>query len=219
MIVQIYALTTPEDAVMCAEKGADYIGLVTGNRQSTEDEVSFDQARAIFAAVPPQIVKVALTTTVDPDNIAQMVNAIRPDVLHLSVDLDRFPPDAVSSLRPMLPPVRIMQAIPVAGPQAVEDAIRYEPFVDLLLLDSTKGGGITGATGHTHDWSISRRIVEAVSLPVILAGGLHAGNVAEAIRTVRPWGVDSFTRTSFLDNKLRKDPALVEQFIRAAKEA
>ena len=64
------------------------------------------------------------------------------------------------------------------------------------MLDlGAKGGKFAGARGETHDWAVSREIVERSRIPVILAGGLSAENVAEAIATVRPWGVDSFTHT------------------------
>jgi len=74
-----------------------------------------------------------------------------------------------------------------------------------------------GATGETHDWSISRRIVERVDVPVILAGGLGPDNVAEAIRTVEPAGVDSYTETSRTER--RKDIARSRAFVRAARSA
>ena len=76
-----------------------------------------------------------------------------------------------------------------------------------------------GAAGITHDWSIDRRIVESVDIPVILAGGLGPDNVAEAIEAVHPAGVDSLTKTSVVENGVlvRKDIDKVREFCRIAK--
>ena len=77
---------------------------------------------------------------------------------------------------------------------------------------------MVGATGHTHDWSLSAALVAAVERPVILAGGLGPENVLEAIERVRPAGVDSETRTSRADDRRRKDPDRVRRFIETAKK-
>jgi len=82
----------------------------------------------------------------------------------------------------------------VTGPEALAQARALERRVDALILDTYDPmTGRHGATGQTHDWSISRQIVAQIRTPVILAGGLTPDNVAEAIRTVRPWAVDVHT--------------------------
>jgi phosphoribosylanthranilate isomerase len=109
-----------------------------------------------------------------------------------------------------------MRSVPVTGPDAVGVAQAYDGVVDWILLDSHHAGDLQiGAQGVTHDWSISRKIVESVRTPVILAGGLGPDNVKEAIRSVRPAGVDSKTRTD-QDGTHSKDLAKVETFYRAA---
>jgi phosphoribosylanthranilate isomerase len=88
----------------------------------------------------------------------------------------------------------------------------------MLLLDSHRPGDIQiGALGTTHDWELDRKIVEAVSIPVIIAGGLGPDNVAEAIRTVRPAGVDSKTQTDREDGSHAKDLDKVRRFVNRAK--
>jgi phosphoribosylanthranilate isomerase len=95
--------------------------------------------------------------------------------------------------------------------------ISYDGIVDFLLLDSHREGDTQiGALGVTHDWNISRSIVESVRTPVILAGGLGPDNVADAIIAVRPAGVDSKTRTDVGDIHT-KDLAKVAAFNKAAK--
>jgi phosphoribosylanthranilate isomerase len=113
----------------------------------------------------------------------------------------------------------IMRSIPVVGETTIAFARSYEGVADFLLLDSHRPSDRqVGALGLTHDWTISRRIVELVPTPVILAGGLGPDNVAEAIHAVRPAGVDSKTKTD-QDGSHAKDFARVRRFHEAAKSA
>ena len=82
-----------------------------------------------------------------------------------------------------------------------------------------RGGEASLASGHTHDWDLSARVVAAVDVPVFLAGGLGPENVAEAIRRTRPFGVDSETRTSRDPDRRRKDPDRVRRFLIEARAA
>ena len=85
---------------------------------------------------------------------------------------------------------------------------------DWLLLDTEHSEtGVVGASGQVHDWSWSRAAVEAVDVPVILAGGLGPDNVAAAIEAVRPAGVDSETHTGRDDDRRRRDPEKVRRFM------
>ena len=112
---------------------------------------------------------------------------------------DRLEPGAHAELRQALPGVSLVQVIQVSGEEAVGEAVLGEavevaPQVDALLLDTGSRTGAAvkelGGTGRTHDWSVSRRIREAVDVPVFLAGGLREENVAEAVGIVRPFAVD-----------------------------
>jgi phosphoribosylanthranilate isomerase len=109
-----------------------------------------------------------------------------------------------------------MRSIPVMGEASIAIARSYDGIVDFLLLDSHRESDRQiGALGITHDWTISRRIVEAVKTPVILAGGLGPDNVADAIRAVRPAGVDSKTKTD-RNGSHQKDLDRVRRFQEAA---
>ncbi len=221
MKIQIYTMQTPEEALAVIEAGVDHVG-VTPAQRGLPGEIDFDTARAICAVVGQRAVTVALSVESDPDAIATMVHAVRPDVLHLCGLAGVVPPGVVRALRARLPGVRIMQAISVAGPEAIEMAAAYAPVSDYLILD-TQAPDIAGigASGRTHDWSISRAIVERASIPVILAGGLSPDNVADAIRAVRPWGVDSLTHTNepLPGGGFRKSLDRVRQFVEAARGA
>jgi phosphoribosylanthranilate isomerase len=148
-----------------------------------------------------------------------MTRELEPPIVHLGAASELLTPYHVVALRKCLPRIKFMRSVPVIGPEAADVAHAYDGIVDLILLDSHCAGDVQiGAQGVTHDWSISRTIVETVRTPVILAGGLGPDNVIEAIRLVRPAGVDSKTRTD-CEGTHMKDLEKVEAFYRAATSA
>ena len=221
MIVQIYTVQTPEEGIALAACGVDHIGI-TPSDHGLPGEISNEYAAEIFAAIGDKAVKVALTVDSDLTKIVEMVKIVQPDILHLCGDLKLMTPARVLELRGLLPGMKIMQAIPVMDDTALQIAQDYESVSDYFILDSYSDeiGGI-GAAGFTHDWSISRAIVEQSKIPVILAGGLSADNVIDAIKQVQPWGVDSLTRTNLPlgDGKFRKDLEQVKLFVERGKNA
>jgi phosphoribosylanthranilate isomerase len=107
--------------------------------------------------------------------------------------------------------------IHVTGPESVDEAIAVAPHVDAILLDSGNQSLAIkelGGTGRTHDWSLSRRIREAIDVPLFLAGGLNQMNVAAAIREVQPFGIDV---CSGLRTEGDLDPQKLSAFIRAIR--
>ena len=218
MIVQIYGITTPEDASLVASLGVDHIGVVLDEGLGTWDQVDLATAGKILAAIPDGVVRIALSLGTDLDRITRTIDLLRPDVVHLARAADGMTPETVQVVRERVAPVRIMTTIPVRGPEAVDLARRFSRCSDSLLLDTADPeSGVVGATGLTHDWSISSAVVRSADVPVILAGGLGPENVEEAIRTVAPWGVDSETRTSRSEDRRRKDPEKVRRFIEIAR--
>lgn len=220
---QIYEIQTADDARLCAELGVNFIGVVTGEHGHLSNDLDFATCRTIFAAVPPHVTKNALTVSPRVAEIIETIRATRPDVLHISGKIDRLTPDDVAEVKRAEPLVKIMQAIPVGGPQTREMALQYardySHIADYLILDTMRETfDEVGATGATHDWSISAEIVKLVNIPVILAGGLTPENVAESVRQVRPYGVDSFTHTN-LPGSFMKDREKVEAFVKNAHGA
>jgi phosphoribosylanthranilate isomerase len=130
------------------------------------------------------------------------------------------PPDQLRRLRGLLPGVTLVQVIHVTGESSVDEAAAVAPLVDALLLDSGNPALAVkqlGGTGRTHDWRLSRRIRDAIApMPLFLAGGLHAGNVAEAVAAVQPHGLDlcSGVRTGG-----HLDPAKLRAFMAAVATA
>ncbi len=218
---QIYTLQSPEEARAVADLGVDHVG-VTPSHRGLPGEVDLVTAHLIVEAVRSQATTVALSVEADVDAILEMVRTVQPDIVHLCGLAGSVPPETVRALRLQLPDVKIMQAVSVTGPEALDAALAYQEVTDYLILD-TQALDIAGigASGQTHDWGVSREIVERVRRPVILAGGLSPENVVDAIRAVRPWGVDSLTHTNrpLPGGGFRKDLERVRQFVLAARGA
>ncbi len=216
MLTQIYEVSTPSEADAISGLGIDHVGVLVGNGIFPRENPVRDAA-AILAAVRASSKSLALFLSADVALIEQMARELRPAIVHLGASTELLRPAQVVDLRKALPDIPFMRSVPVTGPESVPIARSYEGIVDFLLLDSHREGDTQiGALGVTHDWSISRNIVESVRTPVVLAGGLGPDNVAEAILAVRPAGVDSKTRTD-LGGTHRKDLIKVEAFNKAAK--
>jgi phosphoribosylanthranilate isomerase len=180
-------------------------------------ELSIAQTNAIFAAVPAGRKRVALSLSADLEEVARVVRETQPDIIQLQAPIDDFSVATTRALKTRFPQVLIMQAIPIIDETSIATAASFQGAADFLLLDSWDPGTRQfGALGRTHDWSLSRRIIEDVGIPAILAGGLGPENVAEAIAVVRPAGVDSKTKTDRAGGP-GKDLAKVEAFVAAAK--
>jgi len=221
MIIQIYAFTDPKTAVAAVEMGVDHIGFVAGKYNEVPAELSFEEARAIVAALPGKATAVALTMSRDVEEIMRMVAAVQPHIVHISSDLELVPVETMRELRRRLNgKVRLMKAIPVEDESSIAVAKEFAEVSDLLLLDTKRAGfpGV-GATGFTHDWSVSRRIVESVNIPVIMAGGLTPENVGAAMREIKPWAVDSNTSTNVPGSNVDKDLGRIKAFIDAIRAA
>ena len=219
MIIQIYAFSNTKDAIAATHLGVDQIGFVAGEYGKVHGELSFETCSQITNVIRGKSTSVALTMSTNVDEIVSMAKFVNPDIVHISTDPYDLNIQAMSSLRSKLPShIQLMKALPVEDSKSIDLALAFSDTCDQLLLDTKVSGfpGV-GATGHTHDWNISKKIVEAVDCPVILAGGLSTTNVLEAIRTVQPWGVDSNTSTNIAGDKVQKDMTIVADFCKTVR--
>lgn len=221
MIIQVYAFTKVEEAVRAAELSVDNIGFITRTYGQVHGELTFREAQAMREAVAPRAKAVALTMATEVDEILRMADSVKPDMVHISTDPREVDTEPMRALHERLPKtVQLMKAVPVDGEDSLPLAERFSAVADVLLLDTkVKGMPGLGATGATHDWRISRAIVERVETPVILAGGLSPENVPAAIEVVRPWGVDSDKGTNVKGDPGAKDLDRVAAFVKAARRA
>lgn len=221
-MIQIYSIQTVEEALQCVQAGAEAIGVAVATGANLPAEVSEATCAEIFAALEGRAQRVLLVVTQTEEETVEYVRRLQPDILQLCGNLLPATPEFAAQCRAVRPGLRVLQAVGVDGPEAIDRAKYFAGFCDMLILDSIAPGiaGI-GAAGRTHDWSIDAEIVRSVPCPVVLAGGLDAENVRAAIEAVRPWGVDSFTRTSdrLPDGGSRKNIEKVRAFVQAAREA
>lgn len=187
--VKICCIASVEEAWMAINAGASAIGLVSA-MPSGPGPIPESLIAEIAATVPPGVSSFLLTCKEDAASIIDQQRRLRVNTIQIC---DRLPPGSHRELRDALPGISLVQVVHVTGPEAVDEAIAVAPHVDALLLDSGNQSlpvKELGGTGRTHDWTLSRKIREAIEVPMFLAGGLNPANVAAAIREVQPFGID-----------------------------
>ncbi|WP_297679152.1 phosphoribosylanthranilate isomerase [Tepidiforma sp.] len=210
--VQIAGISTLDDALACERAGADAIGFTIGLPTGPHNGLDEAGAAAIIRRLPPFITPVLITYRVTAAEVVPMCRAMGVSQVQLHAPAA---PAELEQMRAAIPGLKLILAVNVTGPEALDLARERAARADALILDTyDPATGRHGATGKTHDWSLSARIVEAVGVPVILAGGLTPANVAAAIRRVRPWGVDVHTGVERPDGTTDHD--LVRAFVAIA---
>lgn len=187
--VKICCIKSLDEAWMAIEHGASAVGLVSA-MPSGPGPIADELIAEIAVNIPPGVSSFLLTCRQEAEAIIDQQRRLRVDTIQIC---DRLPAGSYRRLHEALPGVSLVQVVHVTGPEAVDEAIAIAPEVDAILLDSGNQSLAIkelGGTGRTHDWRLSRAIREAIDVPLFLAGGLKPENVAEAIREVRPFGVD-----------------------------
>jgi len=203
--IKICCISSIEEAELAVKYGASAIGLVS-EMPSGPGVISEDLIKIIAAAVPTTIDTFLLTSKLDADSIIEQHKKCKTTTLQI---VDRVNINVLIKLRKELPAIRLVQVIHVTSEESITEAINVEQFVDVLLLDSGNQKlkvKELGGTGRTHDWTISRKIRDGVSVPVYLAGGINANNVLDAVREVEPFGID-------LCSSVRENGKLNEQLL------
>ncbi|MGD8310721.1 MAG: phosphoribosylanthranilate isomerase [Chromatiales bacterium] len=201
--VKICGITREQDALEAVRQGADAIGLVF--YPPSPRAVTTEQAREIVRRLPPFVTVVGLFVDAAREDIERVLERVRIDLLQLHGH--EAPDDCVDQPRPYLKAVRMKDGIDPA-----EEARRYPDALGLLL--DTYRPGVPGGTGAAFDWD---RVPADMASRVVLAGGLTPGNVEQAIRRVRPYGVD--VSGGVEREKGVKDAAKIEAFMRGVRRA
>ena len=214
MRVKICCISSPAEARLAVAAGADALGLVSA-MPSGPGVIDEQRIAEIAADVPPPVATFLLTSRTRADAIAAQQRVCRTNTIQL---VDRTVASVRLALRERLPGIGIVQVVHVTGEASIDEALACAETADALLLDSGNPAlrvKELGGTGRTHDWSISRRIVDQSPVPVFLAGGLNPHNVARAIDVVRPFGIDlcSGVRTAGMLDAAKVD-ALFEALAR-----
>jgi phosphoribosylanthranilate isomerase len=199
---------------MAIHHGADALGLV-GKMPSGPGPIPDWLIAEISDRIPPPLASFLLTSEQSSQEIIHHVKRVDTNTVQL---VDELVTGTYADIRVSLPYLKIVKVIHVSDELSFDEAMRESAEVDALLLDSGNPKALIktlGGTGLTHNWEISREIVRKVSVPVFLAGGLHAGNVKEAIRKVKPFGVDVCSGVRTLG---KLDPAKLLSFFNAVSE-
>jgi phosphoribosylanthranilate isomerase len=216
--VKICGITEAAHGLAAARAGADAIGFVFWD--GTPRRVAPERAAAIAAVLPPFVSIVGLFVDPSADHVRAMLAAVPLDLLQFH---GRETPEFCRAFgRPYLKAIAVGNERGEAG--LLEYAGRYGDAAG-LLFDAPAAGGMPGGTGQTFDWGVlTPRLADRLPRPVVLSGGLHAGNVAAAMRAVRPWAVDVSSGVEAIgpDGKARKgikDPARIAAFIEEVRNA
>lgn len=187
--VKICCISTQEEAKMALKFGADVLGLVA-KKPSGPGTIDDDVIHKIVKSVPSETLTFLLTPQTNPSEIILHQRLTGTNCIQL---VDAVKVEDYKILRDNLPNIKLIQVIHVLDDDSVEEAIQYARFADVILLDSGNPNLAVkelGGTGRVHNWELSRKIVESITKPVFLAGGLNPENIRDAIAYVKPYGVD-----------------------------
>jgi phosphoribosylanthranilate isomerase len=174
--VKICGITRAEDAQTAARLGADAIGMVFYD--ASPRNISIEQAQALARSLPPFVCRVGLFVDADPQFVKEVMELVPLDMLQFhgnesATDCDKF-------RKPYIKAIRMESGL------SVSERMNEFSGASAMLLD-TYSTSVAGGSGESFDWSL---VPQERPMPIILAGGLHAGNVAEAIRVAHPYAVD-----------------------------
>lgn len=207
-LVKICGVTDPDNAAQVAAAGANFIGLNfwPKSKRFVTRERAGEIATAIRGAGAARLVGVFVDPK--PDEIAAVFEHVELDIIQLHGD------ETPARLLALAPGRSLWKVIPASDTTAIDDLDRWP--VEAILLDTPSPD--RGGTGKPFDWALARTARERYpARQIILAGGLHAGNVASAIAEVAPWAVDVASGVESAPGI--KDPARVAEFVAAARAA
>lgn len=217
-LIQIAGVIDRPEAALLAESGADYIGFPLRLDVHAED-LSEEDAAAIIHTLPPRVRAVLITYLQEAEAVVGLCRRLDCTAVQLHGEMRT---SELVRLRAEAPDIEVIKSLIVRSSDSLADLsesmMRFSPHVDAFITDTfDPSSGASGATGKTHDWTVSQRLAKLSDKPVILAGGLKPENVGAAIRFVRPAGVDVHTGVENRDG--RKDPRRLRQFVANARAA
>ncbi len=216
-IIQVAGIRSLEEANMLIKHGVEYLGFPL-RLDVNQPDLSEQMAKEVIADIGQSCKTVLITYQDNVNEIIDFIDFLGVSCIQLHGPIDLHPLRKLRESKKQLFIIKSLVVGETEDAQLVVDLERYSPYVDAFITDTfDPETGAKGATGKTHDWAVSRKLVELATRPVISAGGLTDKNVSEAIMQVRPAGVDVHTGVEADDGS--KDPKLVERFVTAAKAA
>lgn len=216
-LVQVAGIIDAEEANLLSEEGVNWLGFPL-RLPSGKNDISEAAAKQIISRIIPPRAGVLISYMTDADEISAFCNDLGVTAVQLHGDVD---PEQLRKLKLKAPDFYILKSLVVREDNAGELLALVDECadaVDMFITDTyNPATGAKGATGLTHDWSVSAELVRRSPKPLMLAGGLTPENVADAIRQVRPAAVDAHTGLEGTDG--RKDRAKVQRFVSEAHRA
>jgi phosphoribosylanthranilate isomerase len=215
--IQVAGIRDLEEAELLMEAGVEYLGFPV-NPPMHDADLSEKETASVIERIHPPHHPVLITYLNSAAEIIRLCESTGTDIAQLHGNI---PWSSLSQIRKLAPHLTLIKSLIVrpGNQNALQEKIsRLSEWVNAFITDTyDPQTGATGATGKTHDWSVSRELVMRSPRPVILAGGLTPDNADEAIRRVRPEGVDA--HTGLEDAGGRKDRDKVRRFVQAARAA
>lgn len=209
VMVKICGITNEDDLEAATDAGTDSLGFVVGVPSSPRN-LSIPIARRLIDKVPDGVNSVAVTVFDNVDRLRRVFAELKPDYLQIHGDLSQMLAQ-LSEIRD-----RAIVAVDGGAKEASNVATELSRTFQFILLDTASDGGL-GGTGKIHDWHSSGRIRSKIHpAHLILAGGLNPRNVGEAVRVVKPFGVD--VSTGVEKKPGLKDFEKMREFVARAKE-
>ncbi|MDP8976754.1 MAG: phosphoribosylanthranilate isomerase [Actinomycetota bacterium] len=199
MFVKVCGTTSEEDALLAVAMGADAVGFIFA---PSSRQVAPGLVRDIVRRLPPEVVTVGVFRDAAPESVVKVVNGIGLRVAQLH---GKETPEQTAHVRDRVP--LVVKAF-AAGDPRIRRASEYK--ADMVMLDAPSPG-----SGQVFDWRLAEGVPDSCRL--LLAGGLNAGNVADAIAQVHPWGVDVVTGVE--SEPGHKDPRALRAFVQAVRDA
>lgn len=216
-LIQVAGIIDLEEAELLINAGVDYLGFPLRLPVNKED-LSEEEAAKIIKTISPPAKGVLITYLDTAKEIVEFADKLGVKVVQLHGKISKSELIKTKELKPDLEIIKSLVIGEYSQDELLTIINEHSNWIDAYITDTfDPKTGASGATGKTHDWAISKKIIEISKKPVILAGGLNADNVREAILTVKPAGVDVHTG---IENKSgRKDPELLTRFVQNAKKA
>ena len=214
-MIQVAGVIDQAEAQLLIDCGVPYLGFPLRLPVNVED-LSEEAAAELISGFPPGVKGVLITSLDRAEAVIAFCRKLGVDIVQLHGPVA---PEELAKIKTAWPELAVIKGLIVRGDNLDDLKLQIAataPFVDAYITDSfDPATGAEGATGKTHDWAIDRALVAISPRPLILAGGLNADNVREAILTVQPFGVDVHTGIEGEDG--RKDPVLVRRFVAEAR--
>ena len=215
-LIQIAGVIDKEEARMLMDAGVDYLGFPLRLPVNKED-LTEEEAVDVIKAITPPHRAVLITYLNNAEEIINFCDKLSVKIVQLHGKISKEELEKTKSLRPDLEIIKSLVVAENNYSELEKTVLALSEWVDAFITDTfDPATGAEGATGKTHDWTISKKMVEISSKPVIIAGGLNHTNVKRAILEIHPAGVDAHTGVEAPNG--RKNYDLVKKFVEESQE-